>query len=120
MSSGGTKPPKAPDPQLMIDAQTRANRYNKVTPYGSSTWSTDENGNATRTQALSDSGRAAYDRTSAIAAKDPELAQRYEMPQGFEALQGAIGQRVGERYGAQAKPQQQAMQQPNIANKQGG
>jgi hypothetical protein len=114
MSSGSSKPPKAPDPQMVIDAQTRANRYNEVTPYGASTWSTDANGNATRTQSLNTQGQAAYDRSNAIAARDPEMAQAYQLPPGFEALQSAIGGRVGERYGA-AKPSAKPMQQPNVA-----
>lgn len=36
--SSSPKPPKAPDPGELIDAQSQANRYNTTTPWGSATW----------------------------------------------------------------------------------
>ena len=112
MSSGSIKPPKAPDPQMLIDAQTRANRVNQVGPYGTSTYSTDENGQATQTNQLSPEMEAIRQRVFAMAGQQPQQAQSYQLPQGFDQLTGAIGQRVGQRYGMQAKPSQQPMQKP--------
>ena len=74
MSSGSSKPPKAPDPQVVIDAQTRANRVNQVGPYGTSRYSTDENGNATQTSELSPELQAIYARVLGMAGDKPEQA----------------------------------------------
>jgi len=115
MSSGSSKPPKAPDPQVVIDAQTRANRVNQVGPYGTSTFSTDANGNATQTSELSPELQAVYQRLLGQVEKEPEMAQQYHAPQGFDQLTSAVGSRVGQRYGldsSAAKPTQQPMQKP--------
>ena len=113
MSSGSSKPPKAPDPQVVIDAQTRANRVNQVGPYGTSTFSTDANGNATQTSELSPELQAVYQRLLGQVEKEPEMAQQYHAPQGFDQLTSAVGSRVGQRYGLDStKPTQQPMQKP--------
>lgn len=114
MSSGSSKPPKAPDPQMLIDAQTRANRVNQVGPYGSSTYSTDAEGNATQTSELSPEMEAVRQRVFGMAGQQPQQAQSYQLPQGFDQLMGAVGGRVGERYGLGqgTKPSQQPMQKP--------
>ena len=115
MSSGSTKPPKAPDPQTIIDAQTRANRVNQIGPYGSSTYSTDENGQATQTNQLSPELQAVYQRMLGMSAEKPQQAQMYKPPEGFDQLTSAIGGKVGQRYGldsGSAKPSQQPMQKP--------
>ena len=114
MSSGSTKPPKAPDPQMIIDAQTRANRVNQVGPYGTSTFSTDENGQATQTNTLSPELQAVFQRLLSQSAQQPQQAQQYQAPQGFDQLTNAVGQRVGKRYGMEAKPSQKPMQKPMI------
>lgn len=116
MSSGSTKPPKAPDPQMIIDAQTRANRVNQVGPYGSSTFSTDENGQATQTNQLSPELQAVYQRMLGMAGEKPQQAQMYQPPQGFDQLTSAIGSRVGQRYGmdSSAKPSSKPMQKPQV------
>lgn len=115
MSSGSTKPPEAPDPELMAQLQNDANRVNQVGPWGSTTFSEDENGRATQTQQLSPQMQAVMDRMFTTLGDPSQQAQKYEMPQGFSQLQGAIGNKVGERYGLQAKPQEQSAQQPSMA-----
>lgn len=113
MSSGSTKLPKAPDPQMLIDAQTRANRVNQIGPYGSSIYSTDAEGNATQTNTLSPELEAVRQRVFGLAGQQPQQAQSYQLPQGYEQLMNAVGGRVGERYGlGAAKPSQQPMQAP--------
>lgn len=114
MSSGDTKPPKAPDPQMLIDAQNQANRVNQIGPYGSSTYSEDENGRATQTNTLSPELQQVYVRLLGMAGKEPEQAQKYQAPQGFDQLTQAVGGKVGERYGLSAKPTQQPMQKPRM------
>lgn len=119
MSSGSTKAPKAPDPQTVIDAQTRANRVNQIGPYGSSMYSTDDKGNATQTSTMSPELQAIYQRVLGMSAKEPEQAQKYEAPQGFDQLTSAIGGKVGQRYGLDsAKPTQQPMQAPQLGGSQ--
>ena len=115
MSSGSTKAPKAPDPQTVIDAQTRANRVNQIGPYGSSIYSTDDKGNATQTNTMSPELKAIYDRLLAQSGDKPEQAQQYHAPQGFDQLTSAVGNKVGQRYGLDsAKPTQQPMQAPQM------
>ena len=45
----------------MLDAQTRANRPNQVNPWGSLTWSQDDQGNWTQTQELTGDAQSALD-----------------------------------------------------------
>lgn len=115
MGQSNTKPPDAPDPELMARLQNQANRVNQVGPWGSTTFSEDADGRATQTQQLSPQMQAVMDRMFNTLEDPSKQAQKYEMPQGFDQLQGAIGSKVGERYGLQAKPQEQASQKPNIA-----
>lgn len=114
MSSGSTKPPDAPDPVLMAQLQNQANRVNQVGPWGSTTFSEDADGRATQTQQLSPQMQAAMDRMFSTLEDPSKQAQMYKAPQGLDQLQGAIGSKVGERYGLQAKPQEQAMQKPML------
>ena len=106
MSSGSTKQPDAPDPAMLIQAQTQANRVNQVGPYGSSTYSTGPDGQATQTSTLSPEMQAVADRVFAQAGKEPEQAQQWQLPGRYNDLMSAVGSRVGERYGMSgAKPQ---------------
>jgi len=117
MSSGSSKPPKAPDPQTIIDANSRANRVNQIGPYGSSIYSEDAGGRATQTNTMSPQMQEVYQRMMGMAAQKPEQAQMYKPPEGFDQLMSAVGGRVGERYGldpSAAKPTQRPAQPPQI------
>ena len=106
MSAGSTKQPDAPDPAMLIQAQTQANRVNQIGPYGSSTYSTGPDGQATQTSTLSPEMQEVYDRVFAQAGKEPEQAQQWQLPSGYNDLMSAVGGRVAERYGMSgAKPQ---------------
>ncbi len=121
MSSGSTKQPDAPDPAMLIQAQTQANRVNQIGPYGSSTYSTGPDGQATQTSTLSPEMQAVADRVFAQAGKEPEQAQQWQLPGGYNDLMSAVGSRVGERYGLGAKPQSsQPMPAPDPYAQQAG
>lgn len=96
MSSGGSKPPPAPDPQRIIELQNQYNRYNTVNPFGSSYWSKDQNGHETVTTTPSEQMQAAIDRAFALSATP---SQKLYIPQGMDQLASAIMGRVGARYG---------------------
>ena len=119
MSSGSTKQPDAPDPAMLIQAQTQANRVNQIGPYGSSTYSTGPDGQATQTSTLSPEMQAVADRVFAQAGKEPEQAQKWQLPGGYNDLMSAVGGRVAERYGMSgAKPQSsQPMPAPSAQNR---
>ena len=121
MSSGSTKQPDAPDPAMLIQAQTQANRVNQIGPYGSSTYSTGPDGQATQTSTLSPEMQAVAAREFAQAGKEPEQAQQWQLPGGYNDLMSAVGSRVGERYGLGAKPQSsQPMPAPDPYAQQAG
>lgn len=121
MSAGSTKQPDAPDPAMLIQAQTQANRVNQIGPYGSSTYSTGPDGQATQTSTLSPEMQAVADRVFAQAGKEPEQAQQWQLPGGYNDLMSAVGSRVGERYGLGAKPQSsQPMPAPDPYAQQAG
>ena len=121
MSSGSTKQPDAPDPAMLIQAQTQANRVNQIGPYGSSTYSTGPDGQATQTSTLSPEMQEVADRVFAQAGKEPEQAQQWQLPGGYNDLMSAVGSRVGERYGLGAKPQSsQPMPAPDPYAQQAG
>lgn len=121
MSSGSTRQPDAPDPAMLIQAQTQANRVNQIGPYGSSTYSTGPDGQATQTSTLSPEMQAVADRVFAQAGKKPEQAQQWQLPGGYNDLMSAVGSRVGERYGLGAKPQSsQPMPAPDPYAQQAG
>ena len=121
MSSGSTRQPDAPDPAMLIQAQTQANRVNQIGPYGSSTYSTGPDGQATQTSTLSPEMQAVADRVFAQAGKEPEQAQQWQLPGGYNDLMSAVGSRVGERYGLGAKPQSsQPMPAPDPYAQQAG
>lgn len=115
MSSGSTKAPKAPDPVLMAQLQNNANRVNEVGPFGSSMYSEDGDGRATRTTTMSPELQQAYQRMNMLAGQ----SGTWQAPAGYDQLTNAVGQRVADRYGLQSKPQQQPMQQPRN-NTRGG
>lgn len=114
MSSGSTKPPKAPDPELMARLNNQANRVNQIGPYGSSTYSEDADGRATQTNEMSPELQQVYQRLLGMSGKEPTQATMYKPPEGFDQLTNAVGGRVGERYGM-TKPQQQPMQKPMMS-----
>lgn len=96
MSSGGSKPPPAPDPQRIIELQNQFNRTNTVNPFGSSYWSKDQNGHETVTTTPSEQMQAAINRAFALSATP---SQKLYVPQGMDQLASAIMGRVGARYG---------------------
>lgn len=95
MASAG-KPPKAPDPRLVIQAQEQANHYNQTNPYGSATWSKDPSGNSTLNQSFSPRMQAADDRAFQLSQKD--FTPQY-VPQGLNDLSSAVLSKVGSKYG---------------------
>lgn len=95
MASAG-KQPKAPDPQLVIDAQERANHYNQVNPFGSATWQKGPDGQNTLTQSYTPQMQAAMDRAFQLSQKDP--TPQY-IPQGLSDLSQAVLGKVGQKYG---------------------
>jgi len=77
-----------------IDDQTRANRANQITPWGSNTWTTDANGNWTNTVALSeDQKQAQADQTQIQSEKSniaksllPRVANEYSQEMDWSTL----------------------------------
>lgn len=135
MSSPG-KPPKAPDPQQMIELQNQYNRYNQSSPFGSTSWSSGgPGGHETQTTTPSDQMQGSIDRAFQLSATPS--TQMY-VPQGMDQLASGVLGKVGSHYGMggqgqsplntnlkqpyQAPPQmQQGMaQMPNLNGMQGG
>jgi hypothetical protein len=121
MSSGGGKPPPAPDPAQVIALQSQYNRFNSNGPFGSQRWSTDENGHETLNTEVSPQMQGAIDR--AFGAAETPFTKQY-IPQGMDQLSSAILGRVGERYGLKGdqlntnlKQQQQAPPEIQIPNR---
>lgn len=107
MSSGGGKAPEAPDPQRIIELQAQYNRYNENNPFGSSYWTTDENGHETRNTSANPQMQGAIDRAFA-AAETPY--QRMYVPQGMDQLASALMARVGAQHGlGTANPNNQTL-----------
>jgi hypothetical protein len=96
MSSGGGKPPPAPDPEQVIALQAQYNRFNSRGPFGSQQWTTDENGHETLNTEVNPQMQGAIDR--AFAASETPFTKQY-VPQGMDQLSSAILGRVGKRYG---------------------
>lgn len=93
MSGGSSRPPPAPDPERIIEAQTRANRVGRTGPFGSALYGTDENGGAVVNTTLSPEMQALVGRQFARAQQD---TPRIERPEGFGQLQSAmLGQAMG-------------------------
>jgi hypothetical protein len=95
--SSGSRPPPAPDPQVMIDAQTRANRVGRTGPFGSATYESGPNGSTNVNTTLSPEMQALVSRQFQRAGQD---SQQYQRPQGFEALQSAMMNQVAGGVGA--------------------
>lgn len=95
MASAG-KPPKAPDPRLVIQAQEQANHYNQTNPFGSATWQKGPDGQNTLSQQYSPQMQQAVDRAFTLSQKDP--TPQY-IPQGLSELSSAVLGKVGSKYG---------------------
>lgn len=95
MASAGA-PPKAPDPNTVIQAQERANHYNASNPFGSANWSTGPDGRDTLTQSYSPGVQQMYQQ-ALTSASTPR--QQMQVPEGMSQLASAILGRVGARYG---------------------
>jgi hypothetical protein len=95
MASAG-KPPKAPDPQAIINAQTQANRYDQTNPFGSQTWTTDASGHQRLDTTANPQTQGAIDRAFSLSATP---SQQMYIPQGMSQLASGILGRVGEHYG---------------------
>lgn len=83
MGGKSTKMPKAPDPAMMIDLQSGANRTNSVTPYGSSEWVTGPDGRPTQKTSLSPAMQGVSDQMFGNAMTS---SQRQQFPVEFENL----------------------------------
>jgi hypothetical protein len=135
MSSPG-KPPKAPDPQQIIELQNKYNRYGINSPFGQVGWSTDPtSGHEVQNITPSDQMQGAIDRAFQLSATP---STPMYVPQGLDQLASGVLGKVGSKYGLtgnnlntnlkqpySAPPQGQAMQQgsvnmPNLASMQGG
>lgn len=108
-SSDSSKPPPAPDPEQMIRLQTQYNRFGTNTPFGSQSWSTDENGNATLNTNVSPQMQGAIDR--AFAAAETPFTKQY-VPQGMDQLSSALLGKVGKRYGLEGDALNTNLKQP--------
>lgn len=95
MASAG-KPPSAPDPRLVIQAQEQANHYNQTNPFGSATWSKGPDGQSSLNQSYSPQMQQAVDRAFTLSQKDP--TPQY-VPQGLSELSSAVLGKVGSKYG---------------------
>lgn len=97
MSSGGGKPPQAPDPNVIIPLESQYNRWNSSGPFGSQSWSSGgPGGHETLTTNLSPQMQGAVDR--AFQASQAQLTPKY-IPQGLDQLASAMLGRIGSRYG---------------------
>jgi len=102
MSTGSTKPPKAPDPEVLFRLNNLTNRVNQSTPFGSTAWSEDADGRATQTTSLSPQMQAAVDRAFALSAMPMERAEGFQIDPYVGQIGAGIAGRVGERYGVPA------------------
>jgi len=108
-SKGGPKPPTPIDPQKIIDAQSAANRIDRITPFGSQSYGKGANGQDTFTTTLSPEMQSLVNR-SMTTAQTPLTP--LSSPQGMGDLQSALMARAQAGAQPQAqKPQQQPMQQ---------
>lgn len=116
MGKKSTKMPDAPDPAMMIDLQSGANRTNSVTPYGSSQWVTGPDGRPTQQTSLSPAMQGLSDKMFGNAMTD---SQRMQFPTEFENLAAAMAGRVGKHYGMdsnqlKASPTKSYMPAPQV------
>lgn len=87
------KAPEAIDPLEIIRTQAAYNRTNQVNPFGSTTWSGDENSGFTQTQALNPQMQAGLDRVMGRMTNDSPGYQRPE--QMGQMLQSLMNKRQG-------------------------
>jgi hypothetical protein len=96
MSSPG-KPPKAPDPQQIIELQNKYNRYGQTSPFGSVSWSTDPvSGHEVQNMKPSDQMQGAIDRAFQLSATP---STPMYVPQGMDQLASGVLSKVGGHYG---------------------
>ena len=95
MASAGA-PPKAPDPNTVIQAQENANHYNASNPFGTASWARGADGRDTLTQSMSPTMQALMNQATS-SAMTPR--QQMQIPEGMSQLSSAILGRVGARYG---------------------
>jgi len=95
MASAGS-PPKAPDPNTVIQAQENANHFNASNPFGTASWARDASGRDTLTQSMSPQMQAMMNQ-AITSAQTPR--QEMQVPEGMSQLASAILGRVGARYG---------------------
>ena len=108
--ASGPSAPKPVDPQVVIDAQTKANRVNKITPFGSQTY--DANGNLTTT--IPEGTQRAFDNMTEMAGNKQHLIQN---PTGD--LQAALMAKVMGNQQSSQKSSPQSMPQMGANGKPG-
>src|ERR1700741_2950321 len=95
--SSSPKPPTPVNPQTVINAETAANRINRITPFGSQTY----DGNSLTTT-LPQGTQNAFNNISAMAGNQQQL-----LTNPSSGLQDALLQKVSQRY---TQPQQKSSQ----------
>lgn len=96
MSSPG-KPPKAPDPQQIIELQNKYNRYGINSPFGNVSWTTDPtSGHEVQNVTPSDQMQGAIDRAFQLSATP---STPMYVPQGMDQLASGVLSKVGSHYG---------------------
>lgn len=110
MTASAPKPPTPIDPNTIINAQSQANRIDRITPFGSSTYGTGPNGQQTLTTNLSPGMQGLVDKSTKIAGTD---LTPLSLPQGFGALQNQMMSNAMRQQTPSQKPAGQAMSPPN-------
>lgn len=83
---GAPKPPTPIDPNVIINAQSQANRVNKITPFGSQVYTP----NGLETQ-LDPQMQGLVDKQKSLAGTD---MKQLKTPEGFGALQNTLMQKL--------------------------
>lgn len=123
MSSSKKRPrtPEMPDPRELIALQAEYNRVNVDTPFGSQTYVPGPNGSTTLRTDIGPLGQALVGRGVDLGMTN---SARQSIDPRVEAIAGALGSRIGDRFGLSlgsdamqlappaAMPQQQAKPQP--------
>ena len=110
--------PDAPtpvDPNTVIQAQEKANRVGKITPFGSQKYDSDGN----LVTSLPEGTQTAFNNVSEMGGNKQQFIQA---PTGAAGLQDAIMGKIAARYQTPsqgAKPAQQNMSSPGMMNQQG-
>jgi hypothetical protein len=110
MTAKTPKPPTPIDPTTVINAQSAANRIDKITPFGSQTYGTGPNGQQTFTTSLSPGMQGLVDRSMQVA--QTPLTPLSQAP-GLGNLQNLIMNKVTQQQMPSQKPSPQGMQPPN-------